>query len=175
VIITLSDLVAAEKVSELLAEYRIPIEELEISPMSEQTLPNDLNETQALNLLHTLAADDPDYPRIAKQLAPLVLLSLPPNEQAIITHTTLEVLSEDPQRVPAIISLLDDPPPQRFDTDLLRASLLVAVVFLLRTHIRIEGKARDLTFTIGHKPSDSETLTALLTKLAALLPTGHQS
>jgi hypothetical protein len=143
--------------------------------MNEQTLLDDLNETQALNLLHTLAAADPDYPRIAKQLAPLVLLPLTPDVQAVIAHATLEVLGEDPQRVPAMLSLLNHPPPQRFDTGLLRASLLVAVVFLLRTHIRIEGKARGLACTIEHKPADSKALTALLNRLSVLLPAGNRS
>ncbi len=142
--------------------------------MNEQTLLDDLNETQALNLLHTLAAADPDYPRIAKQLAPLAVLSLTSDEQAAITHATLEVLGEDPQRAPAMSALLNSPPPQRFDAGLLSAGLLAAVVFLLRTHIRFEGKVRGLTFTIEHKPADSPALTALLKRLAALLPTGDQ-
>jgi hypothetical protein len=143
--------------------------------MNEQTLPDDLNETQALNLLHTLAAADPDYPTVAKQLARLALVSLSSDEQAAITHATLEVLGDDPQRAPALISLLNHPPPQRFDTGLLSASLLVAVVFLLRTHIRIEGKARGLKFTIEHNPADSKALTDLLNRLAPLLPTGSQN
>ncbi|MCP4409606.1 MAG: hypothetical protein GY807_18020 [Gammaproteobacteria bacterium] len=141
--------------------------------MNEQTLPIDLNETQALNLLHTLAAADPDYPKVAKRLARLALVSLPPAEQAVIAHATLEVIGEDSQRAPAMIALLNHPPPQRFDAGLLSAGLLVAVVFLLRTHIRIEGKARGLAFTIEHKPADSKALTALLNRLAAFLPTSH--
>lgn len=142
--------------------------------MNAQTLPDDLNNTQALNLLHTLAAADPDYPPIAQQLAPLALLSLSPDEQAEIAHATLEVLNEDPQQSPAMIALLNQPPPQRFGADLLSAGLLVAVVFLLRTHIRFQGKARTLAFTIEHQPADSQALTALLNKLSTLLPTGHQ-
>ncbi len=142
--------------------------------MTEQALPDDVNETQALNLLHILATADPDYPRIAKQLAPLALLSLPADEQAAIAHATLEVLGEDPQRAPAMLALLNHPPPQRFEAGLLSAGLLVVVVFLLRTHIRFEGQVRGLAFTIEHKPTDSPALTALLKRLAALLPTGNQ-
>jgi hypothetical protein len=141
--------------------------------MPEETLPDDINETQALNLLHTLAASDPDYPTMAQQLAPLALLALPPDEEAEIAHATLEVLNEDPERRPAVVALLNQPPPQRFEAGLLSAGLLVAVVFLLCTHIRVEGKTRDLTFTIEHQPADSQALTALLNKLASLLPTGH--
>nr|MBS0021566.1 hypothetical protein [Gammaproteobacteria bacterium] len=37
--------------------------------MTEQTVPADLSETQALNLLHTLAATDPDYPTVAQEQA----------------------------------------------------------------------------------------------------------
>lgn len=142
--------------------------------MTQETLPADFNETQALNLLHTLAAADPDYRALAQQLAPLALLSLPREEQASIAQATLEVLGEDRQWSPAIIALLNHPPPQGFDTDLLRAGLLVAVVFLLRTHIRFERKARRLAVTIEHKPTDSRVLTALLRKLASRLPTGDQ-
>jgi hypothetical protein len=143
--------------------------------MNKQMLPDDLNETEALNLLHTLAAADPDYPTTARQLAPLALLSLSTDEQADIAHATLEVLGEDPQRAPAMIALLNQPPPQRFGASLLSAGLLVAVVFLLRTHIHFEGKVRDLRFTLEHKPADSQRLTALLNKLATLLPTRKPS
>jgi hypothetical protein len=132
--------------------------------MTEQTLTADLDETQALNLLHTLAAADPDYPPIAQQLAPLALVSLSPDEQAEIARATLEVLKEDPHQ----------PPPQRFGADLLSAGLLVAVVFLLRTPIRFEGKARSLAVIMDHQPSDSQALTALLNKLSTLLPTGNR-
>ena len=138
--------------------------------MTEQTLPADLSEPQALNLLHTLAATDPDYPPVAQQLAPLALVALSPDEQAEIARATLEVLNEDPQRSPAITALLNRPPPQVFGTDLLSAGLLVAVVFLLRTHIRFEGKARGLVFTVEHQAGDSQTLSALLNKLSTRLP-----
>jgi hypothetical protein len=142
--------------------------------MTEQTLTADLDETQALNLLHTLAAADPDYPPIAQQLAPLALVSLSPDEQAEIARATLEVLKEDPQQSPAMIALRNQPPPQRFGADLLSAGLLVAVVFLLRTPIRFEGKARSLAVIMDHQPSDSQALTALLNKLSTLLPTGNR-
>ncbi len=142
--------------------------------MTESALAGELNENQALNLLHTLAAADPDYPKIAKQLAPLALLPLPSDEQAAIAHAMLEVLGQDPQRAPAMISLLNHPPPQHFEVDLLSAGLLVAVVFLLRTHIRFEGKFRDLAFTVEHKTADSQALSDLLNKLSSLLPTGNK-
>jgi hypothetical protein len=142
--------------------------------MTEQTAPADLSETQALNLLHTLAAADPDYPPVAQQLAPLALVALSPDEQTEIARATLEVLNDDPQRSPAMIALLNRPPPQRFGADLLSAGLLVAVVFLLRAHIHFEGKARDLAFTIDHQPGDSQTLTALLHRLSTRLPTAKR-
>jgi hypothetical protein len=142
--------------------------------MTEHTLPANLSETQALNLLHTLAAADPDYPPVAQQLAPLALVALSPDEQAEIARATLEVLNDDPQRSPAITALLNRPPPQRFGADLLSAGLLVAVVFLLRAHIRFEGKARSLVFTIEPKPGDRPTLTALLHKLSTRLPTANR-
>jgi hypothetical protein len=143
--------------------------------MTEQTLPADLSEIQALNLLHTLAATDPDYPPVAQQLAPLALVALTPDEQAEIARATLKALNENPQWSPAITTLLNRPPPRVFGADLLSAGLLVAVVFLLRTHIRFEGKARDLAVTIEYKPGDSQTLSALLNKLSTLLPTGSRS
>ncbi len=142
--------------------------------MTEQTLPADLSETQALNLLHTLAAADPDYPPVAQQLAPLALVALSPDEQAGIARATLEVLNDDPQRSPAIAALLNRPPPQVFGTDLLSAGLLVAVVFLLRAHIRFEGKARGLVFTVEHQPGESPALSALLHKLSTRLPTANR-
>lgn len=141
--------------------------------MTKHTLPADLTEIEALTLLHTLAVADPDYPMVAQQLAPLALVALPSDEQAAVARAALEVLGEDPQHAAAMVALLNQPP-QRFDAGLLSASLLVAVVFLLRTHIRLEGKTRGLTFTIEHKPADSQLLTALLNKLASLLPTGSQ-
>ncbi|MGC1951410.1 MAG: hypothetical protein WA970_02260, partial [Gammaproteobacteria bacterium] len=97
-----------------------------------------------------------------------------PDEQAEIARATLEVLNGDLQRSPSITALLNRPLPQRFGADLLSAGLLVAVVFLLRAHIRFEGKARSLVFTIEHKPGNSQTLSALLNKLSTLLPTAHR-
>lgn len=142
--------------------------------MTERTLPADLDETQALNLLHTLAAADPEYPPVAQQLAPLALVALSPDEQAGIARATLKVLNEDPQRSPAIAALLNRPPRQVFGADLLSAGLLVAVVFLLRTHIRFEGQTRSLAFTIDHQPGDSPALSALLHRLSTLLPTANR-
>ena len=143
--------------------------------MTEQVLPDDLNETQALGLLHTLATADPDYPRLAELLAPLARLSWPATEQATLAQDVLGVLSEHPQQAQVIAALRHNPAAQRFDTGLMGAGLLVAVVFLLRTHIRFIRKSdQSWQFQIEHKPSDSQALTTLLNKLAALLPTGDR-
>ena len=143
--------------------------------MTKQALPDDLNETQALSLLHTLAAADPDYPRVVEQLAPLAALSLPATQQATLARDTLGVLSEHPQQAQAITALLNNPAAQRFDVSLTGAGILVTVVFLLRTHIKFTRKSdQSWAFQIEHKPNNSQTLTTLLNKLSALLPTGDQ-
>ena len=143
--------------------------------MIEQALPDDLNETQTLSLLHTLAAADPDYSLVAEQLAPLAAFSLAPAKQTTLARDTLGVLSENPQQAQAILSLLNNPMAQRFDVSLMNAGFLVTVVFLMRTHIKFTRTSdQSWEFRIEHKPSDSKALTTLLNKLSALLPRGNQ-
>ena len=70
-------------------------------------------------------------------------------------------------------ALLQTPPPDRFDGSMAAVPVLVAVAFLLRTHIRFERRADGkYELLIEHKPADSQLLTRLLEKIAGLLSGG---
>ena len=111
--------------------------------------------------LQTLAQLDPEYLAFAA--------SLPP-EMSDATETLPEGLADD------VLALLQaerpglsgwlaaqsaTSPPDRFLDPLTAAGTLTAILFLLRSHIKIEGKY----FSFEHKPMESDLLKTVLDKL----------
>jgi hypothetical protein len=112
---------------------------------------NSLSKTeQDRRILHTLAAANPDFATFQAKF-PAAPTSADLNPE--ILQDTLAVLNENPQQAATCKSFVTGT----------EVGTLVAVAFLLRTHIKLErtstGKWR---FLIEHKPADSKLLTALL-------------
>ena len=117
-------------------------------------------------ILHTLATADPDFNGFKKKLP---AASLPADFDPEILQETLAVLKQDSQQAATIDALRNQDNTCKTFFPGSEVATLVAVAFLLRTHIKIErtstGKWR---FLIEHKPADSKLLTALLNKLEQL-------
>ena len=115
-------------------------------------------------ILQIIAAGDPDFAAFGHEFAVAVdkQASLSPE----LIDTTLALLAQEPQRAAAIDALRKNPDTARSFTTGGEVGLLLAVAFLLRTHIKLErsttGKWK---FLIEHKPGDSKLLTGLLNKL----------
>ncbi|CAK8720879.1 hypothetical protein KKHLCK_10075 [Candidatus Electrothrix laxa] len=125
---------------------------------------------QDRRILHTLAVADPDF---AAFQAKFPAAPPPADLDPEILQDTLAVLNEDPQQAATVQALRNQPETCKSFVTGTEVATLVAVAFLLRTHIKIErtatGKWR---FLIEHKPADSKLLTALLTKLGQLFGGG---
>ncbi len=117
-------------------------------------------------ILHTLATADPNF---AAFQAEFPAAPTPADLDPEILQDTLAVLNQDPQQAATVQALRNQPSTSKSFVTGTEVATLVAVAFLLRTHIKLErtatGKWR---FLIEHKPADSKLLTALLTKLAQL-------
>jgi len=125
---------------------------------------------QAHHILHTLATADPDF---AAFQAEFPAAPSPADLDPEILQDTLAVLNEDQQQAATVQALRNQSETCKSFVTGTEVATLVAVAFLLRTHIKIErtstGKWR---FLIEHKPADSKLLTALLTKLEQLFGGG---
>ncbi len=96
-----------------------------------------LSDDEAIQLLHTLASSDIDYPHYAQELTALSKLPLNREQQADIAREALMVMAEqNPQQAEAITALLNNPAPNRFDGGSTIITL-AGVAFLLRTHLKI--------------------------------------
>lgn len=142
--------------------------------MTQVTSLNSMEDNPAMLLLHRLAVADPDFLAEKKRLASLTHLTLSAAEQTALAQETLAVLRESPEQKQAIRTLTENhEPAKNYDGGLLTAGVLVAIVFLLRSHIKVkrhnDGR---LEFLFEHKPADSKLLSQLLDRLAALLPKG---
>jgi len=130
-----------------------------------------LTDDRIPGLLGTLAGADPDFATFAQQHAGLGERPLTDQQAAALWRELLNVLRASPEQAQRIDRLAEAPNAQRFDAGLVSVPALVAVAFLLRTHIRCKRRADGKwEFLIEHKPADSKLLTQLLKRLAALLP-----
>ncbi|EGV31730.1 hypothetical protein ThidrDRAFT_1931 [Thiorhodococcus drewsii AZ1] len=134
-----------------------------------------LTDARISGLLRTLATADPDFDAFAQRYASLAAQPIPEDQAAALSRELLDVLRESPEQGERIDALAQTADPQRFDGGLVSSvPVLVAITFLLRTHIRFKRHA-DGTWEleIEHKPADSKLLTQLLQKLSSLLPGGE--
>ena len=131
----------------------------------------ELTDARIPGLLRTLAGADPDFATFARQHAILGEQRLAEDQTADLARQLLGVLRASPEQAQRIDALARAPGPQRFDGGMVTVPVLIAVTFLLRTHIRFKRRADGKwEFLVEHKPADSKLLTQLLEKLAALLP-----
>ena len=119
-------------------------------------------------ILKTLAVSHPDFIAFQRDAAKaLIPANALPNE---LLQDTLTLLRKDPQQATVIDALQAQPADARGFFPGSDVALLVAIAFLLRTHIKIErtttGKWKWL---IEHKPGDSKLMTILLNKLETFL------
>jgi len=122
-------------------------------------------------LLQTLARSDPDFAAFSTHSGALAATALPDADAAGLAQAALAVLREDPDRAQRLDRLTRSPAPDRFDATGLGVPVLLAVGFLLRTHIRFRRHPDGRwDFQIEHKPGDTKLLTDLLRRIQALLP-----
>jgi hypothetical protein len=121
---------------------------------------------QDRRILHTLAAADPDFATFQEKFP---AAPAPADLAPDIIQDTLAVINQDPQQAAVINALRNQDQTCKSFVSGTEITALVAVAFVLRSHIKIErtssGKWR---FLIEHKPADSKLLTALLAKLEQL-------
>ena len=114
--------------------------------------------------LHTIAASHPDYAAFAADYADTGQMEtrLPPD----ILEDTLAAVAQDPNLAAPIESLRQQTEAGKSFTTGGEVATLLAVAFLLRTHLKIRrNTSGKWEFLIEHKPGDSKLLTRVLTKL----------
>lgn len=116
-------------------------------------------------ILQALAQSNPDFLAFASGLGSETgAVQLP----AELLEDTLTVLGEDPQQAMAITALSQSGAASKSFMTSGEVATLLAVAFLLRTHIKVErGANGKWKFLAEHKPGDSKLLTTLLQKLEA--------
>ena len=106
--------------------------------MTRVTSMNNAKDSPTMLLLQRLAAADPDFLAEQKRLTSLTHLSLSKAEQTALAQEALAVLRESPDQARTIRSLTENPgAAKNYDGGLLTSGVLVAIVFLLRSHIKI--------------------------------------
>ena len=121
---------------------------------------------QDRRIVHTLATADPDFAAFKEKFP---VASAPADFDPEILQDTLAVLTEDPQQAAIINALRNQDETCKTFFPGTEVAALVAVAFVLRTHIKIERTSSGTwRFLIEHKPADSKLLTALLAKLEQL-------
>ena len=116
--------------------------------------------------LQTLALLDPEYPGFAAGLPPeweRTARALPPG---LADDVCTLLRAERPELGPWLDAQASAAPPDKQFVDPLAAvGLLAAILFVLRTHIKIDGKH----FHFEHEPMPNELLQKVLDTLSALL------
>ena len=119
--------------------------------------------------LQILAQSHPDFPAFVAGLDAEINTELPPE----LLDDTLQVLGEDPEVARVMTVLEQDSQTRSSYMSGGDIATLLAVAFLLRTHIKIERTTYGKwTFVVEHKPGDSKMLTGLLKKLEEWLGGG---
>ncbi|MDR2712639.1 MAG: hypothetical protein LBB91_05940 [Clostridiales bacterium] len=118
--------------------------------------------TKQEHTLQTLARLDPDYLAFAAALPPEMTDAIEPLPEGL-ADDVIALLQEERSELSGWFAAQSTPaPPDRFILDpLTAAGTLTAILFLLRSHIKIEGKY----FSFEHKPMESDLLKSVLDKL----------
>jgi hypothetical protein len=126
-------------------------------------------------VLKTLAVSHPDFDGYLEEAAQAIDLKadLPPE----LTEDIIKALQADPEMSAAIEALYEAPEQKRefvATSVLAGAGVLIAAVFLLRTHIKIKRHPDGRwEFVFEHKPGDNELLTQVIEALKKILPGGE--
>ena len=122
--------------------------------------------TNAEKTLQSLALLDPDYPAFAASIRPdelhIIDTTLP---EGLANDVTALLRIERPELSGWLDAQLSAQPQDKLAVNLLAAAgVMTAILFLLRSHIKFEGKR----FSFEHKPMDNELLKAVIDKLTLL-------
>jgi len=127
----------------------------------------------SVSTLYALALADPDYAAFANQHSELRQVNLTREVEAALAGETLALLEQMPERAEQLRQLESSGRPGAFAGGMVSIPVLLAVVFLLRTHVRIRrttgGKWE---FLVEQKPADTALIKQVLTRIAQLLPGG---
>jgi len=115
--------------------------------------------TDTRTLLQTLARSDPGFTAFAEDHAALARERLAPDTAGQLAAAALAALREDPAEAERVQRLTEAPAaslaPARFDAA--AVPLLLAVVFLLRTHLRIRRhKDGSWDLLVEHRPGGQQ-------------------
>jgi len=111
--------------------------------------------------LEALASLDPDYPAFAAQLPDELKRFAKPLPDGLAADVIILLRAERPELSKWLDMPASGAPPAKFSADSETVMLLAAILFLLRTHIKFEGK----DFLFEHKPMDSDLLKKVLDAL----------
>jgi len=117
--------------------------------------------------LHSLAELDPDYSAFMAQFPDELTYTTEPLPEGFADDVVSLLRAERPELSKWFDMHQSNSPPAKLfiDTAIGVGLALVAIVFLLRTHIKIEGTH----FSIEHKPIDSDSLAKILDVLRDIL------
>jgi len=116
--------------------------------------------------LLTLARIDPDYPTFAAEIPPEITDTKEQLPEGLADDVIALLQTERPELSAWLKAQSSTSPPDKFTLDpLTAAGTLTAILFLLRSHIKFEGKR----FSFEHKPMDSDLLKKVLDKLGFLV------
>ena len=122
--------------------------------------------TKQEKTLQTLARLDPGYPAFAAALPPELTNAAGSLPEGLAADVLALLQAERPELSAWLAAQSAAAPPDRFILDpLTAAGTLTAILFLLRSHIKIKGKH----FSFEHKPIDSDLLKTVLDKLGFIM------
>lgn len=123
--------------------------------------------------LYALAMADPDYAAFASQHVELRQVGLTREVETELARETLALLEQIPERAEQLRRIESSGRPGAFDGAMVSIPVLLAVVFLLRTHVRVKRSAGGKwEFLVEQKPADTALIKQVLTRIAQLLPGG---
>ena len=117
-----------------------------------------------LQILTALANSDRDFPNFADKYTLDAPLS--EQEQQALAKETLQVLAQDPEYA-SQITFLESSATRSMGIDI---AVLVAVTFLLRTHMKISrNETGEWNLLVEHKSADNSALESLLNRLTSIM------
>jgi hypothetical protein len=123
--------------------------------------------------LYALAIADPDYAAFANQNPELRQVTLTREVEAGLARETAALLEQMPERAEQLRRIESSGRREAFDAGMVSIPVLLAVAFLLRTHVRIKrSPGGKWEFLVEQKPADTALIKQVLTRIAQLLPGG---
>lgn len=127
----------------------------------------------SIQTLYALAISDPDYAAFANQHSELRQVALAREVETELARETVALLEQIPDRAEQLRRIESSARREAFDAGMVSIPLLLAVVFLLRTHLRIKrSTGGKWEFLVEQKPADTALIKQVLTRIAQLLQGG---